>query len=103
MARAIQKDSELAVFEETGAAGQDARPLGMRFSTWLQRLRRLMRRIGRWLDVYYSLSDFNERLIYDLGIEPIDLRKIRDPSRGNAVLRLRRMRKGIKARPLWPI
>lgn len=89
----------MTAFEETGMAGQNARPLSRRFLAGLQRLRRLMRRIGRRLDVYYGLSDFNERLIYDLGIEPIDLRSIRDPRRGEAVLRLRRMRRRVKAKP----
>lgn len=90
----------MAVFEDSGPAGQDARPLSRRFSAGLRRLTRLMRRIGRRLDIHYSLSDFNERLIYDLGIEPVDLRKIRDPRRGEALLRQRRMRTRAKTRRL---
>lgn len=88
----------MTVFEETGAAEGGARPAWLRVSTGLRPLARTLRRLRRRLDAHYRLSDFNERLIYDLGIEPIDLRSLRNTRRGDAFMRLRRMRSRRAAR-----
>lgn len=88
----------MTTMSESGAVRPGMHAARPRLSSGLRRLWRLLRRARRGRETYFSLSQFDQRLIYDLGIEPLELRSIASGRQSEVILRLRRMRRRSAAR-----
>ncbi|GLQ56993.1 hypothetical protein GCM10010862_42520 [Devosia nitrariae] len=83
----------MATHDETGV-GRQASPLFTpRVSAGFHALRTILRFARRRLDAWFSLSGFDEQLIYGLGIDPLPLAGSQHRHRTEALLRLVRMRR----------
>lgn len=88
----------MTVMSESGLVRPGMHAVRPGLASGLRRLWRLLRRARRGRETYFSLSQFDQRLIYDLGIEPLELRSIASGRQSEVILRLRRMRRRSAAR-----